>query len=245
VSDTTASVEAIYRAMLLARSGEARLKMAGSMYRAARELAVASIREADPSASPMVVRQALFLRFYGHEFDAPTSERILFRLGAPAAADREPRGEERRRVPVDWDALELAMTLRSAEASSFLDLRTGEVRQRSVRFEAEEWELSEEECEDGVAHGDLLRIEPIESSAEWDWMADFTASVTDARLRGDLEAAIHGPRPFRRFKDVLTRRERERERWFRFHDARVREAVRDWLADHAIEPTTTPRHPGP
>jgi hypothetical protein len=243
VSDTTVSVETIYRAMLLARSGEARLKMAGSMDRTARELALASIRAADASASLAAVRQALFLRVYGHEFDAPTRERILHRIGATGTADREPPGQDRRRVPVDWDALGLAMTWRDAVTSSFLDLRTGEVRQRSVGFEAEEWELSGEECEDGVADGDLVRVEPIESSAEWAWMEEFTASVTDGRLRGDLEAAIHGPRPFRRFKDVLGRRAHERARWVRFHDARVREAVRAWLGDHGIAPTTAPRPP--
>ena len=30
-----------------------------------------------PLASPAALRQALFLRFYGHEFDADTREKIL------------------------------------------------------------------------------------------------------------------------------------------------------------------------
>jgi hypothetical protein len=70
--------------MLLERSGEERLKMAGSMYATARALVVASILEADPTASPAALRQALFLRFYGHEFDEPTRARILSRLRADA-----------------------------------------------------------------------------------------------------------------------------------------------------------------
>ena len=32
----------------------------------------------------------------------------------------------------------------------------------------------------------------------------------------------------------------ERERWLRFHDERVRKAMREWLEDHDIEPMTAP-----
>jgi hypothetical protein len=32
----------------------------------------------------------------------------------------------------------------------------------------------------------------------------------------------------------------ERDRWFAFRGERVREAARDWLVDHRIEPTTAP-----
>jgi hypothetical protein len=73
-------METRYRTMLLARSGEERLRMAGSMYATARALVVASILEPNPRATPAEVRQALFLRFYGHEFTAETRERILARL---------------------------------------------------------------------------------------------------------------------------------------------------------------------
>lgn len=81
MNDTSPDMDERYRAMLLARSPEERLRMAGSMFSAARRLAVASILAADPSASPAAIRRGLFLRFYGHEFDAPTRERILARLG--------------------------------------------------------------------------------------------------------------------------------------------------------------------
>ena len=79
-------METKYRAMLLARSGEERLKMGDSMYATARALVVASILAADPTASPAALRQAIFTRFYGHEFDEATRERILRHLGAAADA---------------------------------------------------------------------------------------------------------------------------------------------------------------
>jgi len=90
VRDTSPEMEERYRTMLMARSGEARLKMGDSMYATARALVVASILERDPSASPAAVRQALFLRFYGHEFDAAARERILARLEAAQRPRRRP-----------------------------------------------------------------------------------------------------------------------------------------------------------
>lgn len=82
--DTTPEAEARFRALVLERSGEERLKMAGSMYATARALVVASIVEATPGASPAAIRRAVFLRFYGHEFDAGERERIVDRLGPDA-----------------------------------------------------------------------------------------------------------------------------------------------------------------
>jgi hypothetical protein len=82
MKDTPPAIEARYRAMLLARSGEERLRMGGSMYATARALVAASILEKEPTATPARLREALFLRFYGHEFDAAARERILARLRA-------------------------------------------------------------------------------------------------------------------------------------------------------------------
>ena len=97
MKDTPAEVEASYGAMLLARSGEERLRMAGSMYATARALAVASLLEREPEISPVALRQALFLRFYGREFDEETRLRILARLAVEAG------DAARRRVPINWD----------------------------------------------------------------------------------------------------------------------------------------------
>lgn len=76
MNDTSSEMEARYRAMLLARSPEARVRMADSMFSSARRLVVTSILAADPMASPAAIRRALFLRFYGHEFDDGTRARI-------------------------------------------------------------------------------------------------------------------------------------------------------------------------
>ena len=81
MTDTSREVMELYRTMLFARSSEERLKMGCSMNATALALIRASVLAKDPQASPATLRCALFLRLYGHEFDAEQRERILARLG--------------------------------------------------------------------------------------------------------------------------------------------------------------------
>ena len=81
MTDTPPDVDARYRQMLLARPGEDRLRMGFSMYATARALVVASILAKEPEASPARIREAIFLRFYGRDFDRATRERIVSTLG--------------------------------------------------------------------------------------------------------------------------------------------------------------------
>ena len=88
MTDTPPEVMQRYRAMLLARSPADRLKMACSMSATARALVRASVLAQDPHTSPAALRRALFLRFYGHEFDAwyrELLETVSGRNGAPSA----------------------------------------------------------------------------------------------------------------------------------------------------------------
>jgi hypothetical protein len=80
MNDTDPEVEQKYIALLMARSGEERLKMGCSMHATAQALVKASVLENDPLASPAALRRALFLRFYGHEFDPDTRVKILSAL---------------------------------------------------------------------------------------------------------------------------------------------------------------------
>ncbi len=81
MTDTPPEVERRYRELLLRRSGEERLRMGCSMHATAQALVRASVLERDPATSPAALRQALFLRFYGGDFDADSRARILARLG--------------------------------------------------------------------------------------------------------------------------------------------------------------------
>ena len=77
MKDTSPEMDARYRDMLMQRCGEERLKMGCAMRETARALVEASIREQNPQATPEAVRKGLFLRFYGHESDADSREKIL------------------------------------------------------------------------------------------------------------------------------------------------------------------------
>ena len=77
MNDTAPEIDERFRAMLMARSGEERLIMGCAMRDTSRALVEASLREHDPQATARTIRRGLFLRFYGHEFDADTCAKIL------------------------------------------------------------------------------------------------------------------------------------------------------------------------
>lgn len=149
-----------------------------------------------------------------------------------------------RRLPVDLQELGLALTSDAAGWQGFLDLRTGEVLLVPVDRPGEDdaWP-SDEELDAGVAAGRFLVVEPLGARVEWDWMAEFAASVPDARLRERLERALAGRGAFRRFKGALLAAPAERARWFAHRDARLDRLAREWLAARGIEPAP-PARPG-
>ena len=71
-------------------------------------------------------------------------------------------------------------------------------------------------------------------------MEDFIVTVEDEQLRDQLWRAISGRGAFRCFKNVLANHFHERERWFAFKDARLKQRVLDWLASEGIEPIIEP-----
>jgi predicted nucleotidyltransferase len=82
----------------------------------------------------------------------------------------------------------------------------------------------------------------------WD-MEGFIATVEDERLRDQLWRAISARGPFRHFKDVLADHFHEREGWFAFKDARLKQRVLAWLESEGIEsiiePPAEETHPPP
>jgi len=236
MADTPPEVMQRYRAMLLARSPEERLKMGCSMGATARVLVRASVLVQDPHASPATVRRALFLRFYGQEFEAAEQESILAWLGQD---EPRPAGSPRR-VPVNWNDLEMALTANAAEWTCYLDVRSGDVQMVPIDRLAAAAGPSEEDLDAELVVGDLIHVEPLGSSVEYGWMVEFVATMGDARLRDRLEVALDGRGAFRRFQNMLLDSPAERERWFVFRDKRLRAAARGWLMEQRVEPTTSP-----
>jgi hypothetical protein len=88
VNDTAPEMEDRYRSLLMQRSGEARLIMGCAMRDTARAMVEASLREQDPQAELATIRNGIFLRFYGHEFNAETRAKILASIEQAAHAVR-------------------------------------------------------------------------------------------------------------------------------------------------------------
>ena len=82
--NTPPDVDERYRAMLMARPDEERLIMGCAMRDTAHALVEASLREQTPNATEATIRKGLFLRFYGHEFDAETCTKILAAIESAA-----------------------------------------------------------------------------------------------------------------------------------------------------------------
>jgi hypothetical protein len=78
--DTPPEIERLFREMVLARSGEERLKMGCSMHQFAKMVVRASVLATNPRATPADLRRAMFLRFYASDFDEQSRERILSAL---------------------------------------------------------------------------------------------------------------------------------------------------------------------
>lgn len=68
-------------------------------------------------------------------------------------------------------------------------------------------------------------------------MEDFIDTVANQRLQVQLAQAIQGRGAFRRFKDTLLSYPGERERWFAFSRARMRERMLAWLEGEGITAT--------
>ncbi len=80
MTDTPIEMAERFRSMILARSGEDRLKMGCSMHETAQALVIASLKENTSNLTRDELRRGLFLRFYGGDFDKKTAEKILVTL---------------------------------------------------------------------------------------------------------------------------------------------------------------------
>ena len=81
MNDTNPKIAKKFHDMMIAKTPAERLMMACDMFDFSREIVEGSIREENPNISRSDMRRQLFLRFYGHEFDESSKEKILSFLG--------------------------------------------------------------------------------------------------------------------------------------------------------------------
>lgn len=80
-----------------------------------------------------------------------------------------------------------------------------------------------------------IRVPTDDSREGYADMEAFIETVRSERLQAQLWRASSGRGAFRYFKDVLADHPRERERWFAFKQARLRERGLHWLDSEGIE----------
>jgi hypothetical protein len=171
-----------------------------------------------------------------------------------------------RKLKVDLAALDMAFENATHEMSFYLDLENGRVLSVSDEWdfaleEAYEGIDPQETDEENVIEKALsalpdgrreevrlarqvaaglgkryVMVPEGDSHEAYRDMEDWIDSLDEAPLQDRLWKAILGRGAFGRFKDVLAGFPAQRERWFEFKDARVRERVLRWLNSKEIEP---------
>jgi len=79
ITDTTPEAEAMYRELLMKRSGEERVRMACDMFQAARRLILAGL-PSEIASNPAERRVALLLRTYEGDLEASLLARVVGEL---------------------------------------------------------------------------------------------------------------------------------------------------------------------
>ena len=140
-----------------------------------------------------------------------------------------------------------ALEMQSDDVLSFLHLDTAQVQtvSRELMREAEEspkdeepdlpeWQRSEWELVRLiVASSRFIRLPTKFDVHEWAIMRDFADSMEPARIREDLQFAIHGAGAFRHFKRTLERHHIE-PAWHRFRDEALADIASKWCEENDI-----------
>ncbi|MBL7135505.1 MAG: hypothetical protein ISS81_02790 [Candidatus Marinimicrobia bacterium] len=80
MKDTDFVIEERFREMMMRKSGEERMLMGFSMYETAKQFVVSSIKNNNPNISLSELRQEIFLRFYGNDFNKINKEKVIIYL---------------------------------------------------------------------------------------------------------------------------------------------------------------------
>lgn len=80
MKDTGPEIEEIFFNMMMAKSGEERLKMGFNMYEMSRKIVIASILQDNPGMSDKEIKVSLFNRFYGNDLPPETRQKFIERI---------------------------------------------------------------------------------------------------------------------------------------------------------------------
>ena len=135
-------------------------------------------------------------------------------------------------TPITIDAEDLVMAFENHDAyvRHFLDRESG-----NVFFIHEDYSDEEDRERLEIEPDRYVLIEPLRSSASYQIMQDFADTLPRGTVQAELTLALEEHRPFRRFKDTLSKYPSARDDWFRFHERAVLTIARVWLAAHQVD----------
>ena len=143
-----------------------------------------------------------------------------------------------RQLDIDLELLAIALESHNAESSWVLDLETGEVIplvDPSISGETADTDEVER------IPDRYLPVEPIPSHESFGIMERFAEELPHGPARSRLLDALERRHPFREFKDTLFAFPDLRERWFEYHEQRLRTLAEEWLESVGVK--NSPRTP--
>jgi hypothetical protein len=166
------------------------------------------------------------------EGDQELTDALDAQLGGPAPLLRP--------LPVDLDELSSVLEGDPVHGGGRIDLSTGDVwPQPAFEYEVEVGDEDEDEDEQR-----WLWVTSKGSRAGYRDMERFIGSLDDLHVTEQLERALVGRGPFRRFKDRLARWPELSDQWYAFSEDRHRGRARAWLAAEGYTPVARGRRPG-
>jgi len=80
MKDTNPIIEEKFINLMMAKSGEERLKMGFEMYEMSRKIVIASIIQDNPGMSEKEIKVSLFNRFYENDLSPETRQKFIERM---------------------------------------------------------------------------------------------------------------------------------------------------------------------
>jgi uncharacterized protein len=160
---------------------------------------------------------------------------------------------------ISRDSFDYYLNLKTGEVMTFSEEILNEIRSRlypddsdeiedNIEYMELDWEPElpgwmEDEIELVLdilldENGQYVRIPERKSSLAFTSMAAFAGTVEDPALAEELLHCLDGKGAFRKFKDTLMNRPRERKKWHGYNAKAMREEITEWLSELGIEPVS-------
>ncbi len=143
----------------------------------------------------------------------------------------------KRKIKAKMDDLIMAFDMNETDCSQYLNPETGGIA--TINEFGDSFDENGNPIEDTEKFLDndrYIAIPGSDSREAYRDMERFIAEkVTDKSLKEELGSTLEMRRPFRRFKDVLTRFPRLQAQWYQYQDERSRQRIQEWLEENDLE----------